>query len=370
MATEMTNGKKVAPEAEHPRKAFGLAAHDNSGVLSPFAFSRRNNRDSDVTIKILYCGICHSDLHSIKNEWKNTIYPIVPGHEIVGEVAEVGSKVEKFKVGDKVGVGCLVGSCRSCAGCTTGFENYCPLPIFTYNSKDPEDGTVTYGGYSDMIVVDQDFVISMPENLPLDKAAPLLCAGITVYAPMKYHGLNTPGKHLGIVGLGGLGHVAVKFGKAFGMKVTVISSSPSKEKEAIERLGADAFLVSSNPEQMKAAVFSMDGIIDTVSASHPVASLLALLKPNGKMIMLGLPEKPMEIPAFSLVFGGKMLAGSCIGGLKDTQEMIDFAGKHNLTADIELISADYVNKAIERLIKADVRYRFVIDIANTLKSNI
>ncbi|KAJ1698060.1 hypothetical protein LUZ63_006572 [Rhynchospora breviuscula] len=369
MATEM-NGKKVVPEAEHQRKAFGLAAHDSSGVLSSFAFSRRNNRDDDVTIKILYCGICHTDLHNIKNEWKNTIYPIVPGHEIVGEVSEVGSKVERFKVGDKVGVGCLVGSCRSCAGCTTGFENYCPLPILTYNSKDPEDGTVTYGGYSDMIVVNQDFVISMPENLPLDKAAPLLCAGITVYAPMKYHGLNVPGKHLGVVGLGGLGHVAVKFGKAFGMKVTVISSSPSKEKEAIERLGADAFLVSSNPEQMKAAIFSMDGIIDTVSASHSVPPLLALLKPNGKMIMVGLPEKPMEIPAFSLVLGAKMLAGSCIGGLKDTQEMIDFAGKHNLTADIELISADYVNKAIERLIKADVKYRFVIDIANTLKSNI
>ncbi|KAF3325750.1 putative mannitol dehydrogenase [Carex littledalei] len=364
----LTNGNKVAPEL--PRKAFGLAAHDTSGLLSPFPFSRRNNGDNDVTLKILYCGICHSDLHSLKNDWKNTMYPIVPGHEIVGEVTEVGSKVNKFKLGDKVGIGCLVNSCRSCHGCTTGFENYCPVPIFTYNSVDPEDGTVTYGGYSDMIVVNQDFVIRIPEGLPLDKAAPLLCAGITVYSPMKYHRLNAPGMHLGVVGLGGLGHVAVKFGKAFGMKVTVISSSPSKEKEAIERLDADSFLVSSNAEQMKAAIFSMDGIINTVSASHSVVPLLSLLKPNGKMIMVGLPEKPLEVPAFSLIMGGKILAGSCIGGIADTQEMIDFAGKHNVTADIELISADYVNKAMERLAKADVKFRFVIDIANTLKPNI
>ncbi|XP_078151414.1 putative cinnamyl alcohol dehydrogenase 5 [Carex rostrata] len=362
------NANKVAPEL--PRKAIGLAAHDTSGLLSPFPFSRRNNGDNDVTLKILYCGICHSDLHILKNDWKFTKYPIVPGHEIVGEVTEVGSKVNKFKLGDKVGIGCFVNSCRSCHGCTTGFENYCPVPIYTYNSVDPEDGTVTYGGYSDMIVVNQDFVIRIPENLPLDKASPLLCAGITVYAPMKYHGLNASGLHLGVVGLGGLGHVSVKFGKAFGMKVTVISSSPSKEKEAIERLGADSFLVSSNAEQMKAANFSMDGIINTVSASHSVVPLLALLKPNGKMIMVGLPEKPLEVPAFSLITGGKILAGSCAGGIMDTQEMIDFAGKHNVTADIELIGADYVNKAMERLAKGDIRYRFVIDIANTLKPNI
>ncbi|XP_078168516.1 putative cinnamyl alcohol dehydrogenase 5 [Carex rostrata] len=364
------NEKKIAPEEEHPRKAFGLAAHDSSGVLSPFPFSRRNNGDNDVSIKILYCGICHSDLHSLKNEWQNSIYPIVPGHEIVGEIIEVGSNVKNFKVGDKVGVGFLVDSCNSCQSCTTGFENYCPGMILTYNSVHPGDGTITYGGYSDMVVVNQDFVIRIPESLPLDKAAPLLCAGITVYSPMKYHGLNTPGQHLGVVGLGGLGHVAVKFGKAFGMKVTVISSSLRKEKEAIERLGADAFLVSSNAEQMKAAMASMDGIIDTVSATHAIPPLLALLKPNGKMILVGAPDKPLEIPAFALIFGGKTLAGSIIGGIKDTQEMIDFAGKHNVTADIELISADYVNKAMERLSKSDVRYRFVIDIAKTLKSNV
>lgn len=360
-----SNGNKVADQL--PRKAIGLAAHDASGVLSPIAFSRRDNGETDVTIKILFCGICHSDLHSIKNDWKNTMYPIIPGHEIVGEITEVGSKVDKFRLGDKVGIGCLVNSCRVCPGCSTGFENYCPLQVYTYNSVDPKDGTVTYGGYSDMIVADQDFVIRIPENLPLDKAGPLLCAGITVYSPMKYHNLNVPGKHLGVVGLGGLGHLAVKFGKAFGMKVTVISNTPSKEKEAIERLGADAFLVGSNAEQMKTATFSMDGIIDTVSAPHSVIPLLALLKPNGRMIVVGLPEKPFEVPAFSLVLGGKGLAGSCIGGIKDTQEMIDFAGKHNLTPEVELISADYVNRAMERLAKADVRYRFVIDIANTLQ---
>ncbi|XP_020102624.1 probable cinnamyl alcohol dehydrogenase 5 [Ananas comosus] len=367
MAPSTENGEKLSPAEEHSRKAFGLAATDSSGHLSPFAFSRRNNGENDVTIKILFCGICHSDLHSIKNEWRNTIYPIVAGHEIAGLVTEVGSKVQKYKVGDKVGVGCMVNSCQSCNNCNQGFENYCPGMILTYNSID-KDGSVTYGGYSNMIVVNEKFVIKFPENLPLDKGAPLLCAGITVYSPMKYHGLNEPGKHLGVVGLGGLGHVAVKFGKAFGLKVTVISTSASKEKEAIERLGADAFLISKNPEQMQAAMGTMDGIIDTVSAPHSIPPLLALLKATGKMIMVGLPEKPLEIPAFSLIMGGKNLAGSCIGGIKDTQEMLDFAGKHGVTADIELISADYVNTAIERLVKADVRYRFVIDIANSLNA--
>ncbi|XP_038978987.1 probable mannitol dehydrogenase [Phoenix dactylifera] len=359
------NGVKASPETQHPRKAFGWAARDNSGVLSPFSFSRRNNGDDDVTIKILYCGICHSDLHSIKNEWTNTIYPIVPGHEIVGAVTEVGSNVRKFKVGDKVGVGCLVNSCRSCDGCKQGFENYCPRMILTYNSIDA-DGTMTYGGYSDMVVVKEHFVMRIPDTMPLDKCAPLLCAGITVYSPLKYFGLNEPGKHLGVVGLGGLGHVAVKFAKAFGVKVTVISSSPRKEKEAIEHLGADAFMISSNPEQMQAAMGTMDGIINTVSAVHSLMPLLFLLKTHGKMIMVGAPDKPLELPVFSLIMGGKIVAGSCIGGMQDTQEMLDFAAKHNVTADIELIGMDYVNKAMERLAKSDVRYRFVIDIANTL----
>nr|QCD25588.1 cinnamyl alcohol dehydrogenase 8 [Asarum sieboldii] len=354
-------------ERELPRKAFGWAARDSSGILSPFTFSRRANGDNDVTLSIIFCGICHSDLHALKNEWTNSIYPIVPGHEIVGQVKEVGKNVTKFKVGDKVGVGCMVGSCRSCHSCNKGCENYCPNIIFTYNSVDRDD-TITYGGYSDMVVVDQHFVVKVPDVIPLDRAAPLLCAGITVYSPLRHYGLSEPGQHIGVVGLGGLGHVAVKFAKAFGAKVTVISTSPNKKQDAIEKLGADSFLVSRDPEQIMAAIGTMDGIIDTVSAMHPLLPLLALLKLDGKLIMLGIPDKPLELPLFPLIMGRKIVAGSCIGGMQETQEMIDFAAKHNITADIEVVPIDYVNNAMERLAKADVQYRFVIDIANTLKA--
>jgi D-arabinose 1-dehydrogenase-like Zn-dependent alcohol dehydrogenase len=355
------------PETEHPVKAVGYAAHDTSGLLSPFTFSRRETGDKDVRFKVMYCGICHSDLHMIKNEWGVSQYPIVPGHEIVGVVTEVGSKVEKFKVGDKVGVGCLVGSCRSCDSCSENLENYCSKQIQTYGFPDL-DGTKTYGGYSDSMVADEHFVVRWPENLPMDSGAPLLCAGITTYSPLKHFGLDKPGLHVGVVGLGGLGHVAVKMAKAFGTKVTVISTSEGKKKEAIEKLGADSFLVSRDPEQLKAAMGSLDGIIDTVSATHPVQPLLGLLKPQGKLVMVGAPEKPLELPAFSLIMGRKILAGSAIGGLKETQEMLDFSAKHNITADIELVPIDYVNTAMERLVKSDVRYRFVIDVANTLKA--
>lgn len=355
----------ASPETEHPRKAIGWAARDSSGVLSPFAFSRRNNEDEDITVKIVYCGICHSDLHCIKSDWKNTNYPVVPGHEIVGIATEVGSKVTKCKVGDKIGIGCMVNSCQSCDSCNENLENYCPKMVLTYNSRDV-DGAMTYGGYSNFIVVNQRFAVKFPDNLPMDKGAPLLCAGITVYSPMKQHGLDAPGKHLGVVGLGGLGHVAVKFGKAFGMKVTVISTSTSKEKEAIERLGADAFLVSRDPKAMQAAMSTMDGIINTVSAVHDLAPLILLLKPHGKMTMLGIPDKPLELPVGTIIMTGKSIAGSCIGGMKETQEMIDFAGKHDITADIELVPMDYLNTAMERLAKNDVRYRFVLDVANTL----
>ncbi|KAL2250016.1 UNVERIFIED_CONTAM: 8-hydroxygeraniol dehydrogenase [Sesamum indicum] len=347
-------------------KAFGWAARDSSGVLSPFDFSRRSTADRDVQFKVLYCGICHSDLHGIKNEWGFTNYPMVPGHEIVGVVTEVGSKVQKFRVGDKVGVGCLVNSCRKCDQCANNLENYCPKPIFTYNTVLP-NGTVTYGGYSDIMVVDEDFVIRWPENFPLDKGAPLLCAGITTYSPLKYYGLDKPGLHIGVVGLGGLGHVAVKFAKAFGSKVTVISTSVGKKKEALEALGADVFVVSREQGELKAAAGSLDGIIDTVSAQHPIEPLLSLLKPHGKMIMVGAPEKPLQLPVFSIIMARKTVAGSMIGGLKETQEMIDFAAKHNILPDVEIISMDYVNTAIERLAKADVKYRFVIDIGQTLK---
>ncbi|CAL1409197.1 unnamed protein product [Linum trigynum] len=354
-----------SPETEHPQKAFGWAARDSSGVLSPFNFSRRENGDEDVTIKIHFCGICHSDLHAIKNEWGFAHYPMVPGHEIVGIVMKSGKNVEKFREGDRVGVGVMVGSCMSCDYCNQDLENYCPKMIFTYNSV-YHDGTANYGGYSDMIVVDQHFVVRFPDTMPFDAGAPLLCAGVTVYSPMKYYGMTEPGKHLGIVGLGGLGHVAVKIAKAFGLKVTVISHSPGKETEAVDRLGADGFLVSSDPLKIKAAFGSMDYIIDTVSSVHALTPLLALLKPNGKLITLGLPDKPLELPMFPLVLGRKLVGGSDIGGMKETQEMLDFCAKHSITADVEVISMDQVNVAMARLAKSDVRYRFVIDVANSL----
>ncbi|GLT44177.1 hypothetical protein SLA2020_180910 [Shorea laevis] len=357
-----------SPADEHPRKAFGWAARDTSGVLSPFNFSRRAPGEKDVAFKVLYCGICHSDLHMVKNEWGQTVYPVVPGHEIVGEVTEVGSKVTKFKVGDRVGVGCLVGSCRSCDNCNNNVENYCPKSILSYGAK-YHDGTMTYGGYSDTMVTDEHFIVRIPDNLPLDAAAPLLCAGITVYSPLRYYGLNKPGAHVGVVGLGGLGHVAVKFAKAMGAKVTVISTSPNKKNEAIENLGADAFLVSRNQDELEAATGTLDGIIDTVSAQHPLLPLISLLKSHGKLVLVGAPEKPLELPVFPLILGRKLVGGSCIGGMKETQEMVDFAAKHNITADIEVIPIDYVNTAMERLSKVDVKYRFVIDIANTIKAS-
>ncbi|CAN1231570.1 Alcohol dehydrogenase 9 [Linum grandiflorum] len=303
---------KASPEQVHPVKAFGWAANDPSGHLSPFYFSRRATGQEDVRFKVLYCGICHSDLHCIKNEWGFTTYPIIPGNSI------------------------------------------------------DLDGTMTYGGYSDHMVADERYIVRIPENMPLDAGAPLLCAGITVYSPLKYYGLDKPGMHIAIVGLGGLGHVAVKFAKAFGARVTVISTSPKKEEEALNRLGADSFLVSSNPDQLQKAQFTLDGIIDTVSAVHPLLPLLGLLKANGKLILVGAPEKPLELPAFSVIMGRKTVAGSNIGGMKETQEMIDFAAKHNITADIEVIKAENLNTAMERLAKGDVRYRFVIDVGNTL----
>ncbi|XP_047969852.1 probable mannitol dehydrogenase [Salvia hispanica] len=351
--------------AEFRQKAFGLAATDTSGVLSPFLFSRRDNGDDDVTIKILYCGVCHSDLHSVKNDWGITQYPIVPGHEISGVVTKIGNNVEKFKVGNRVGVGVLVNSCRTCDVCQQDLESYCPKMIFTYNSTD-KDGTMTYGGYSDTVVVDQHFVLRFPENVPSDAGAPLLCAGITVYSPMKYYGMTEAGKHLGVAGLGGLGHVAVKFGKAFGLKVTVISTSPRKKDEALNKLGADAFVVSTDAADLEAATGTMDFIIDTIAAVHSLAPLLSLLKMNGKLVTVGLPDKPLDLPIFPLVSGRKMIGGSEFGGIKETQEMLDFCGKHGIAADIELLRADEINAAMERLAKSDVRYRFVIDIGNSI----
>ncbi|KAF5769281.1 putative cinnamyl-alcohol dehydrogenase [Helianthus annuus] len=356
-----------SPESEHPIKAYGYAARDTSGVLSPLTFSRRATGDKDVRFKVLYCGICHSDLHFIKNEWGVTTYPITPGHEIVGIVTEVGSKVEKFKVGDKVGVGCIVGSCNSCESCAKDLESYCPKQILTYGYID-HDGTRTYGGYSDHMVADEHFVLRWPENLPLDSGAPLLCAGITTYSPLRHFGLDKPGVKVGVVGLGGLGHAAVKFAKAFGAEVTVFSTTPAKKQEAVEGLKADHFIVSKDQKQMQSAASTLDGIIDTVSASHSIAPLLNALKPDGKLVLVGAPEKSFDLAAFSLITGRKMVAGSATGGLKETQEMLDFAAKHGITADIELIPIDYVNTAMGRMLKSDVKYRFVIDVANSLKA--
>ncbi|CAH9120272.1 unnamed protein product [Cuscuta europaea] len=360
------------PENEHPNKAFGWAARDSSGILSPFSFSRRDSGPDDVTIKIHYCGVCHSDLHSVKNDWGFTKYPIVPGHEIVGIVTQTGSNVQKFKGGDRVGVGVIVGSCLTCHICDKDLESYCPKKVFTYNSKD-QDGrnTYTYGGYSDKIVVHQHFVLRFPDKLPSHAGAPLLCAGITVYSPMKYYGMMVePGKHLGVAGFGGLGHIAVKLGKAFGLKVTVISTSPNKEDEAINKLGADSFLVSTDSAQLQAAADTMDFIIDTIAAVHPLAPLLNLLKLDGKLVTVGLPEKPLELPVFPLVAGRKLIGGSDFGGIKETQEMLDFCAEHNITADVEVIRMDYINTAMERLAKSDVKYRFVIDLTNSFHCNL
>ncbi|CAN6182224.1 unnamed protein product [Urochloa humidicola] len=358
-----------AMEEQGGPAALGWAARDATGVLSPYNFSRRVPRDDDVTIKVLYCGICHTDLHIIKNDWGNAMYPVVPGHEIVGVVTGVGGGVTRFKAGDTVGVGYFVGSCRSCDSCGQGNENYCAGVVLTSNGVDTAyGGAATKGGFSDVIVVSEHYVLRVPAGLALDRTAPLLCAGVTVYSPMMRHGLNVPGKHIGVVGLGGLGHVAVKFGKAFGMKVTVISTSPAKRQEAVEHLGADAFLVSRDAEEMKAAAGTMDGIIDTVSAWHPIAPLLALMKPLGQMVVVGVPAKPLELPVYAIVPGGKGVAGNSVGSVGDCQAMLEFAGKHGIGAEVELIKMDYVNTAIERLEKNDVRYRFVIDVAGSIGS--
>ncbi|XP_021890504.1 8-hydroxygeraniol dehydrogenase-like [Carica papaya] len=354
-----------SPETVYPIKAYGWAARDSSGHLSPFNFSRRGTGEEDVRVKVLYCGICDGDLCITKNIWETAVYPMVPGHEIVGEVTEVGNKVKKVKIGDKVGVGCIVGACHSCENCVNDLENYCPEMIFTYNSIHL-DGKITYGGFSDHVVVNEHYILRIPNNVPLDSLPPLLCAGITVYSPLKYFGLGKVGKHVGIVGLGGLGHLAVKFAKAMGAQVTVISTSPSKKTEALERLGADAFLVSHDTDQLEFAAKTMDGVIDTVSAAHSLEPYFSLLKFRGRLVLLGAPATPLEIHPYSLYDGRKEIVGSYIGGIKETEEMIDFAAKHNIKANVEIVPIDYVNMAMERVAKSDVKYRFVIDVGNTL----
>ena len=341
--------------------AKAYAAQSPTTDLAPWNFERREVGPHDVQIEIAYCGVCHSDLHQIKNDWFPGIFPMVPGHEIVGRIVKVGDHVKKFKTGDLAGVGCLVDSCQHCENCQDDLEQYClEGSTGTYNSLD-RSGNPTYGGYSNTIVVREEFVVSVSEKLDLAAVAPLLCAGITTYSPLRHWQVG-PGHKLAVLGLGGLGHMAVKFGVAFGAEVTVLSTSPDKD-EAAKALGAHKFVVTSDKEQLKAVKGSFDFILDTVSAEHDMKMYLSLLATNGTHIIVGLPSEPMEIPAFSVVMGRKSLAGSSIGGIAETQEMLDFCAEHNIVSDIELIDIKDITAAYKRMQQGDVRYRFVIDIA-------
>jgi len=346
-------------------------AYSAASATSPLAsttIARRDPTERDVQIAILFCGICHSDLHQVRNEWRDimpTVYPIVPGHEIVGRVTKVGSAVTKFKPGDVAAVGCMVDSDGTCPECRAGFEQFCPNMVLTFNSPDKHLGGVTYGGYSDSIVVDERFVLRVPSNLDLAGAAPLLCAGITTYSPMRRWGV-TKGKKVGVVGLGGLGHMGVKLAHAFAAHVVVFTHSPNKKEDGL-RLGADEVVVSGNADEMKKHAGSFDFILDAVSAEHDINAYINLLGRDGNLTLVGAPAKPLAVGAFGLLFGRRSLSGSLIGGITETQEMLDFCGAHNITADVEVIPIQKVNEAYERLLKSDVKYRFSIDMAS-LKS--
>ncbi|TKC63973.1 NAD(P)-dependent alcohol dehydrogenase [Pedobacter hiemivivus] len=339
------------------------AAKSADKPLEPFQIDRREPQVDDVEIKILYCGVCHSDIHTARNEWGGTMYPIVPGHEIVGKVTRVGSDVSRFKVGDTVGVGCFVDSCGHCGNCKEHNEQYCENGVSqTYNSLLQDKKTITYGGYSTHIVVTQKFVLNISDKLPLEKVAPLLCAGITTYSPLKHWNVKA-GDKVAVVGLGGLGHMAVKIAASMGADVTVLSRSKDKEKDAA-KLGAHHFELTTDPDNMKRMGSSFNFIIDTVSAEHDYNQYLALLKTNGVMVLLGAPPKPSEVSAFQLIGGRRSLVGSLVGGIKETQEMLDYCAEHNITSDIELINIDQINEAYERTLAGDVHYRFVIDMAS------
>lgn len=343
-------------------KTKGYAAADAQTPLAPYTFDRRDPRPHDVAIEIQYCGVCHSDIHQVRGEWGRSSYPMVPGHEIIGTVTSVGNKVSKYKVGDTVGVGCFVDSCRHCEACKKGEESYCREgPVFTYNNRE-HDGTPTMGGYSDKIVVDENYVLRIPKNLPPDGCAPLLCAGITLFSPLR-HWHAGPGKHVAIVGLGGVGHMGVKLAHAMGAQVTVLSHSSAKQQDA-ERLGADHFYATSDPETFQKLKESFDLIVNTVSAQLDWNQYLNLLKMDGTLVVIGAPAQPAPVAAFSLLRGRRSLAGSMIGGIAETQEMLDFCSQHNIVSDIEVIPIQKVNEAYERVLKSDVRYRFVIDMAS------
>lgn len=341
-----------------PTKSY--AAQDAKTPLAPFSFERRDPRENDVLIEISHCGVCHSDIHQVRNEWGNSIYPMVPGHEIVGRVKKVGPGVTKFKEGDLVGVGCMVDSCRECESCKHGEEQYCEKGnTGTYNAYERDGKTISQGGYSSQIVVDQDFVLKVSEKLPIEGVAPLLCAGITTYSPLRHWKVGK-GHKVAVLGLGGLGHMAVKFASSFGAEVTMLSTSASKEKDA-KRLGAHHFALTKDRDQVKALSNKFDFIINTVSAPHDYNMYLGMLKLNGVMICVGAPEVPTPVSAFALIMGRRSVAGSLIGGIPETQEMLDYCAEHNIVSDVEVILIDQVNEAYERMLKGDVRYRFVID---------
>ena len=344
-------------------KTNAYAAQNATTPLAPFSFERRDLGNDDVQIEILYCGVCHSDLHTVRGDWGSATYPCVPGHEIVGRVVKVGKDVNNFKEGDTVGVGCMVDSCRTCANCKDNLEQFCEKgATFTYNSPDKHTGGITYGGYSESIVVDKEFVLKIPKNLDLAATAPLLCAGITTYSPLRHHNV-TKGQKVGVVGLGGLGHMGVKLAKAIGAYVVVFTTSPSKVEDAL-RLGADEVVNSKNEDEMQKHLNSFHFILDTVSAKHDINAYLLLLRRDGNLTQVGIPSEPLLLSVSSLIFGRRSMSGSLIGGIKETQEMLDFCGKHNVTADIELIPIQNINEAYDRLVKSDVKYRFVIDMAS------
>jgi alcohol dehydrogenase (NADP+) len=343
-----------------PTKAF--ATPGATSPLAPATIERRTPTPTDVQVQIIYCGVCHSDLHFARNEWGFTQYPAVPGHEIVGRVTAIGSGVTKFKVGDTVGVGCLVDSCRTCPSCRAGLEQFCENGmVMTYGSMDPHLGRPTYGGYSQSIVVTEDFVLRIPANLDLAASAPLLCAGITTYSPLRHWKVG-PGQRVGIVGLGGLGHMAVKFARAFGAEVVLFTTSPGKAADAL-RLGAHEVVISKDEKQMAAQAGRFDFILDAVSAQHNLNAYLELLKRDGHLVLVGAPATPIEVYAFPMLLRRRSFSGSLIGGLPETQEMLDFCGAHAITCDIEMIRMDQINDAYERMLKSDVKYRFVIDMA-------
>jgi uncharacterized zinc-type alcohol dehydrogenase-like protein len=350
---------------------YKAKAYSVTSATSPFAsttIARRDLTEYDVQIEILFCGICHSDLHQARNEWSDfmpTVYPCVPGHEIVGRVTKVGSAVTKFKPGDLAAVGCMVDSDGTCPECKAGLEQFCPNMTLTYNFPDKHTGGVTYGGYSDSIVVTERFVLSVPSNLDLAGTAPLLCAGITTYSPMRHWNV-TKGKKVGVVGLGGLGHMGVKFAHALGAHVVVFTTSPGKKDDAL-RLGADEVVLSRNADEMAKHAGSFDFILDAVAAEHDINAYINLLRRDGNITMVGAPEKPLSVSVFGLIFARRSFSGSLIGGIAETQEMLDFSGKHNITADVEVIPIQKVNEAYKRLAKSDVKYRFSIDMAS-LKS--